>query len=109
MSTTVANPTSAADDLPPAVDDLDALPQPAKRKRLAMSRVIGPLVLLAVFIGLWYLMHYWGLRFVFDKAASSCVPTPPQVCPDAPSSTDQPQPLHRGHQVDRHRRVRRSG
>jgi NitT/TauT family transport system permease protein len=79
VSTTVANHTSAADDLPPAVDDVGAQPQPAKRRRLAMSQVIAPLVLLAVFIGIWYMMHYWGLRFFFDKDGKRLVPTPLQV------------------------------
>ena len=79
MSTTIANPASATNDLPPPIDDLGALPQPAKRKRLAMSQVIAPLVLLAVFIGIWYMMHHWGLRFFFDKDGKRLVPTPLQV------------------------------
>ena len=33
-------------------------------------------MLLAVFIGLWYVMHYWGLRHLFDKAGSFLIPTP---------------------------------
>jgi NitT/TauT family transport system permease protein len=79
VSTTIANPSSSANGLPPAIDDVGALPQPAKRKRLAISQVIAPLVLLAVFIGIWYMMHYWGLRFFFDKDGKRLVPTPLQV------------------------------
>jgi NitT/TauT family transport system permease protein len=79
VSTTIANPSSSANGLPPAIDDVGALPQPAKRKRLAISQVIAPLVLLAVFIGIWYMMHYWGLRFFFYKDGKRLVPTPLQV------------------------------
>ncbi|MEP7113837.1 MAG: ABC transporter permease [Ilumatobacteraceae bacterium] len=82
MSTTVANTASAADDQPQVVDDLGAMPPSEKSKRLAPSQIIAPLVLLAVFIGIWYLMHYWGLRFFFDKDGKRLVPTPLQVWND---------------------------
>jgi NitT/TauT family transport system permease protein len=29
--------------------------------------IVGPVVTFAVFVGLWYVMHYWGLRALFDK------------------------------------------
>ncbi len=48
-------------------------------KRLPLSKIVAPLVLLAVFIAIWYMMHYWGLRFFFDKDGKRLVPTPLQV------------------------------
>jgi NitT/TauT family transport system permease protein len=29
--------------------------------------IIGPVVIFGVFVGLWYFMHFWGLRNLFDK------------------------------------------
>ena len=37
------------------------------RPGFAWSGILGPIVTLALFIGLWYFMHYWGLRNIFDK------------------------------------------
>jgi NitT/TauT family transport system permease protein len=43
----------------------------AERRRRSggrsLANVLGPIVGLAVFVGLWYLMHYWALEHVFDK------------------------------------------
>ena len=46
---------------------------------MPLSKIVAPLVLLAIFIGIWYMMHYWGLRFFFDKTAGDSCPTPLQV------------------------------
>ena len=42
---------------------------PATRRSgsLEWSGIIGPVVTFGVFVGLWYFMHYWGLRNIFDK------------------------------------------
>ncbi len=48
-------------------------------RRVPMSKIVAPLVLLAIFIAIWYMMHYWGLRFFFDKDGRRLVPTPLQV------------------------------
>lgn len=31
------------------------------------SDIVGPIVVFGLFIGLWYFMHYWGLRHIFDR------------------------------------------
>ena len=36
-------------------------------RRRRWINVVGPMFGFAVFIGLWYLMHYWVLENVFDK------------------------------------------
>lgn len=61
------------------VDDMDNAPRPASRRRVPVSKIVAPTVLLAVFIGIWYNMHYWGLRFFFDKNGKRLLPTPLQV------------------------------
>jgi NitT/TauT family transport system permease protein len=48
-------------------------------KKFPISRIIGPLVLLVVFVFVWYLMHSWGLRYFFDKDGHRLVPTPVKV------------------------------
>lgn len=39
----------------------------APKEKFDWAGVIGPVVTFAAFIGLWYFMHYWGLRNLFDK------------------------------------------
>ncbi|MEO8265899.1 MAG: ABC transporter permease [Ilumatobacteraceae bacterium] len=53
--------------------------EPAPSSRVQLSKIVAPMVLLAVFIGVWYMMHYWGLRFFFDKDGRRLVPTPLEV------------------------------
>jgi NitT/TauT family transport system permease protein len=65
-----------ADDVSTSAGDA---PDTRRHRRVALGKIIAPLVLLAVFIGIWYLMHYWGLRFFFDKDGKRLVPTPLQV------------------------------
>jgi len=36
-------------------------------KRFEWIGVFGPILVFGAFIGLWYLMHHWGLRALFDK------------------------------------------
>ncbi|MGH9134140.1 MAG: ABC transporter permease [Ilumatobacteraceae bacterium] len=38
-----------------------------RRGRFHVSGMLGPALGLALFIGLWYLMHYWALETLFDK------------------------------------------
>lgn len=59
--------------------ELGPAQQPTTKSRISLSKVIAPLVLLAVFIGIWYMMHYWGLRFFFNKNGHRLVPTPLEV------------------------------
>jgi len=80
MSTVQAHdalPRSAAALL---TDDM-AKPAPTAKKsrRLSPSQIIGPVVLFAIFIGLWYAMRLWGLRFFFDKDGIRLLPSPVQV------------------------------
>ncbi len=49
------------------------------KRSISVSRIVAPLVLFAIFIGLWYLMHYWGLRFFFDKNGERLIPLPTDV------------------------------
>ena len=59
--------------LPPATRPPVA--RTARSPGVALSQIIGPRRRCScVFIGLWYLMHYWGLRCFFDKPAASCIP-----------------------------------
>ena len=77
--TTVASSMAGVspDELSPA--ELTPTAAAAPGRRIPLSKIIAPLLLLAVFIGVWYMMHYWGLRFFFDKDGKRLVPTPLQV------------------------------
>jgi NitT/TauT family transport system permease protein len=37
------------------------------RRRVGPLDVIGPLVVLALFVSFWYFMHHWGLEHLFDR------------------------------------------
>lgn len=37
------------------------------KRRITPLDFIGPLVVLALFVGGWYFMHHWGLRHLFDR------------------------------------------
>lgn len=52
------------------------------RNRFPISRIIAPIVLLALFLGLWYVMHAWGLRYFFDKNGHRLIPTPVRIWHD---------------------------
>jgi NitT/TauT family transport system permease protein len=79
-STTVPDSANLDEHLPVVgATDVGAPPEAPDRRRFQISKVIAPLVLLAVFLGFWYMMHYWGLRFFFDKDGKRLVPTPLQV------------------------------
>ena len=62
-----------------AADNTGPTGRQRRDRRVPMSKIVAPLVLLAIFIGIWYMMHYWGLRFFFDKDGRRLVPTPLQV------------------------------
>jgi len=62
-------------------ETLGAAPQLQKDK-FPLSRIFAPLVLLAIFIGGWYLMHSWGLRYFFDKDGGRLIPTPVKIWHD---------------------------
>lgn len=55
----VVPPATGIPPIDPATD--------AGARRRRWINVLGPLFGFAVFIGLWYLMHYWVLENVFDK------------------------------------------
>ena len=42
-------------------------PKTASRSSRTLGKIAGPVIGLAVFVGIWYLMHYWVLENVFDK------------------------------------------
>lgn len=50
-------------------DDLLEAPLVAERPRRRFGAIdlVGPLVVLALVVGAWYFMHFWGLRHIFDK------------------------------------------
>jgi NitT/TauT family transport system permease protein len=64
----------AARDLPPAAV--------ARGRRFDWAGIIGPIVTLGLFIGLWYLMHSWALRAIWDKPPFLVSP-PHEVVRDA--------------------------
>lgn len=57
-------------------------PKAAGRSSNALSKVAGPLIGLAVFVGIWYFMHYWVLENVFDKP-SFLITEPHRVIKDS--------------------------
>jgi NitT/TauT family transport system permease protein len=63
-----------------AVEPAPAGGRPAKR--FPIGRIIAPLAFFIVLIALWYVMHYWGLRFFFDKDGKTLIPTPTTVWHD---------------------------
>lgn len=42
-------------------------PMARPKRGFQWSGLLGPVLMFGVFIGLWYFMHYWGLRHIFDK------------------------------------------
>ncbi len=52
-----------------AGDDLVEAPLVSheERRKLEWISIVGPVVVFAAFVGLWYFMHHWGLRHLFDK------------------------------------------
>jgi NitT/TauT family transport system permease protein len=77
--TTVAASVAGVAPSELSADDLGPVSKPRTARRVPLSKIIAPLVLMAIFIGMWYMMHYWGLRFFFDKDGRRLVPTPLQV------------------------------
>lgn len=58
---------STADESLPPVSSSSTAPLARPRRSVDWAGIIGPVVTFGVFVGLWYLMHYWGLRALFDK------------------------------------------
>ena len=52
------------------------------RKGIGWSGVFAPIIGFAVFIGLWYLMHYWALEALWDKP-SFLITAPHRVVKDS--------------------------
>jgi NitT/TauT family transport system permease protein len=69
----VERDTHESHHAPPAAAS-DVVPTVIAHRR-EWSGIVGPLVGFAVFIGLWYLMHYWALEAIWDKP--SFLITPP--------------------------------
>ncbi|HRD99962.1 MAG TPA: hypothetical protein PLV68_01615, partial [Ilumatobacteraceae bacterium] len=73
---TDASDTTTMVASPPA----EALELVGPRKRpFKISRVVGPVVVFALFIGIWYFMHYKGLRLFFDKDGERLIPLPHDI------------------------------
>jgi NitT/TauT family transport system permease protein len=62
---------------------------PTKRRRIRVGSFIGPVISLVLFIGFWYLFHYWILGHIFDKP-NFLVPAPDDVV----QSSLEPIPRH---------------
>ena len=62
-------PPSTMQMIQPSGDELveDALVPSEAKRRFSPIDVIGPLVVLCVFVGVWNFMHYWGLEHIFHK------------------------------------------
>ena len=52
------------------------------RKGIGWSGIIAPIIGFAMFIGLWYLMHYWALEALWDKP-SFLITAPHRVVKDS--------------------------
>jgi len=61
----------ASDGVGPEEDVQQAVPlaAPTDGKSRKWIELIGPVLALFLFIGIWYLMHYWALEAVFDRPA----------------------------------------
>ncbi len=77
-STTDIGSTSAGEDDVSDIDRLDAPPPVTSTTKFEWSRVIGPIVLLGLFLALWEYMHRDGMRRFFDKPGF-LVPSPATV------------------------------
>ena len=72
MSTSPETDTiQASDGVGPAEDVQQAVPiaAPSGSKNRKWVELIGPVLAFVLFIGIWYLMHYWALEAVFDRPA----------------------------------------
>jgi NitT/TauT family transport system permease protein len=68
MTVDVSVPADApVSDEPTASSSSATSPTPRPARSFQWSGIIGPVVMFGVFVGLWYFMHYWGLRHIFDK------------------------------------------
>lgn len=83
MTAAVARPDVAVvdADADAGADALDPAPVVTKRK-FPISSIIAPVIVMAVVIAVWYLMHAWGLRYFFDKNGHVLIPTPVRVWTD---------------------------
>ncbi|HWM20673.1 MAG TPA: ABC transporter permease [Ilumatobacteraceae bacterium] len=52
------------------------------RKGIGWSGIVAPIIGFAVFVGLWYLMHYWALEALWDKP-SFLITAPHRVVEDS--------------------------
>lgn len=64
--TTEVTSTTSPQASPPSSD---AAPTAKKKSGHGWIAIIGPILALALFVGIWYLMHYWALENVFDRPA----------------------------------------
>jgi NitT/TauT family transport system permease protein len=72
----------SVDTTPPvaAVEQADAVipTLPDRDRSNRWINIVGPIFGFAVFIGIWYLMHYWALEAIFDKP-NFLIPSPHRV------------------------------
>jgi NitT/TauT family transport system permease protein len=61
--------TDGATTREPAPTDTSASAPASKKSGRGWIGIVGPLIALLLFIGVWYLMHYWALENVFDRPA----------------------------------------
>lgn len=73
-----------ADTVDTVSDDLVEAPLVVEqsKRRLGPLDIIGPLLVLGVFIGSWYFMHHWGMRHLFDKPGF-LLPPPHEILYDS--------------------------
>jgi NitT/TauT family transport system permease protein len=53
-----------------------------QKRRIGPLDIIGPLVVLGLFVGGWYFMHHWGMRHLFDKPGF-LMPPPHEILYDS--------------------------
>ena len=71
----------------PALDPDTAAPTPRRRGRELVD-LVGPALAFCVFVGFWYVMHYWALRAIWDKP-DFLVPPPHTVINEAFVDTER--------------------
>jgi NitT/TauT family transport system permease protein len=70
-------------------------PMPRPARGVNWGGIFGPILMFGVFIGLWYFMHGWGLRHLFDKPPF-LIPAPHEVVKGIFSSSTIRSDMFRG-------------
>ena len=82
MSTTISDAAATEAPAPAALTEAAGQLAGTAKPSRSYSTIVGPIIGLAVFVGIWYLMHYWALENLFDKP-SFLITEPHRVIADS--------------------------